>query len=85
MKNFLKSLDVVSWILLVVGGLNWGLVGFFEFNLVAAIFGEMTILSRIIYAAVGLSALYELATLKRIQERWAPICRREHMVEPRGA
>ena len=84
MKNFLKSLDVISWILLVIGGINWGLIGFFEFNLVSALFGEMTILTRFIYALVGLSALYELVTLKRIQERWTPICRREHIAEPRG-
>ena len=43
--------------LLIVGGLNWGLVGLFEFDLVAAIFGDMTALSRIVYVLVGISAL----------------------------
>jgi len=45
-------------IVLMVGGLNWGLIGFFDFNLVAAIFGDMTRLSRIIYSLIGLAMLY---------------------------
>jgi len=48
----------IAFILLVVGGLNWGLVGLFRFDLVASIFGEMSALSRIIYTLVGLSAVY---------------------------
>lgn len=56
----LKALDIVIGVLLVIGGLNWGLVGFFGFNLISAIFGTATIYSRIIYALVGLSALYEI-------------------------
>jgi hypothetical protein len=42
----------------VVGGLNWGFVGIFDFDLVASIFGDMTMFSRIIYSLVGLSAIY---------------------------
>ena len=57
MRN-LNGLDWVSLILLMVGGINWGLIGFFGFDLVASIFGADTIVSRIIYALVGLSALY---------------------------
>lgn len=48
-------------ILVVIGGLNWGLVGFFKYDLVAAIFGDMSTLSRIVYDLVGLAALYQLA------------------------
>jgi len=48
---------MVSWILVLVGALNWGLVGFFNFDLVAAIFGDMSVVSRVVYALVGLSAL----------------------------
>jgi uncharacterized membrane protein YuzA (DUF378 family) len=48
----------IVFILLLVGGLNWGLVGFFKFDLVAAIFGNMTTLTRIVYDLVGLSALF---------------------------
>lgn len=47
-------------VLLIIGGLNWGLVGFFNFDLVAKIFGEMTLVSRIVYDLVGLSGLYVL-------------------------
>ena len=61
-----KGLAVFAWIafaLLVIGGLNWGLVGLFEFDLVAAIFGEMSALARLVYVLVGLSALYCLFTM----------------------
>jgi len=54
----LKALDWLALILVIVGGLNWGLVGLFNFNLVAAIFGEMAALSRIIYILVGLAAIW---------------------------
>ncbi len=53
----MKILTTLALVLIVVGGLNWGLVGFFNFDLIAAIFGEMAIVSRVIYAIVGLSAL----------------------------
>jgi len=54
----LSALDWIVIILLIVGGLNWGLVGIFRFDLVAAIFGNMSALSRIVYAIVGISAIY---------------------------
>ena len=50
----------IVFILLVIGGLNWGLIGFFGYDVVAAIFGDMTTITRVIYALVGLSALYYL-------------------------
>jgi uncharacterized membrane protein YuzA (DUF378 family) len=53
----------ITLLLLVVGGLNWGLVGLFDFDLVAALFGEMSVLSRTVYALVGLSALLQLVAL----------------------
>ena len=68
----MKSLDVVVALLLVVGGLNWGLVGFFGFDLVAAIFGSMSALSRIVYALVGLAAVYQGLSWRAIQRRWFP-------------
>lgn len=58
-----KALDALVLILVIVGGLNWGLVGFFNYDLVAAIFGIMTMTSRVVYAIVGLAALY-LAVVK---------------------
>lgn len=66
----MKGLDVLFAVLLVVGGLNWGLVGFFGFDLVAAIFGPMSALSRIVYVLVGLAAVYQALSWKSIQRRW---------------
>ncbi|MFW6154528.1 MAG: DUF378 domain-containing protein [Planctomycetota bacterium] len=56
--NRLKGLDIAALVLLIIGGLNWGLWALFEFNLVAAIFGELSVLSRIIYLIVAISAIY---------------------------
>lgn len=61
----MKSLDVLSLVLIIIGGLNWGLVGAFEFNLVDSLFGEGSALSRIVYVLVGLAALYALYPLSR--------------------
>lgn len=58
----LNTIDWIAYVLTIVGGLNWGLVGAFNFDLVAAIFGEMSALSRIIYVLVGISALYLIYT-----------------------
>jgi hypothetical protein len=58
-----KTKDVIGWVafvLLIIGGLNWGLVGLIKLDLVNAIFGNMTTLSRIIYLLVGVSAIYLL-------------------------
>jgi len=60
----MKGINVLILALLVVGGLNWGLVGLFNFDLVAAIFGTMSALSRIVYGIVGLSALVYLVSWK---------------------
>lgn len=54
----LEILDIVALVLLFIGGLNWGLVGLFNFNLVHAIFGFSIPLERIIYILVGISAIY---------------------------
>jgi uncharacterized membrane protein YuzA (DUF378 family) len=61
----MKALHCVTFLLLVVGGVNWGLVGFFEFDLVATIFGDMSAVSRVVYGLVGLSALVELFSHKK--------------------
>jgi uncharacterized membrane protein YuzA (DUF378 family) len=53
----------ITLLLIIVGGINWGLVGLIGFDLVAAIFGEMSMLSRIVYALVGASALWQLTAL----------------------
>ncbi|MCT8991244.1 DUF378 domain-containing protein [Chelativorans sp. SCAU2101] len=60
----MRAMNIITLILLVIGGLNWLLVGLFQFDLVAAIFGgETSVVSRIIYILVGLSALWQLMPL----------------------
>jgi uncharacterized membrane protein YuzA (DUF378 family) len=59
----MKALTLLAIVLLVVGGLNWGLVGLFQFNLVTAIFGVASLLSNIVYILVGLSAVYVAAVV----------------------
>lgn len=49
---------VTSIVLLIIGGLNWGLVGLFKYDLVAAIFGDLSTVSRVVYTLVGLAAIY---------------------------
>ena len=56
-------INKITLLLLIVGGLNWGLVGLFGFDLVAALFGEMSVLGRVVYALVGASALAQLVPL----------------------
>jgi uncharacterized membrane protein YuzA (DUF378 family) len=61
----MRAINLITLILVIVGGLNWGLVGLLDFNLVAAIFGDQTPLSRIVYVLVGLSAVWQLIPLVR--------------------
>lgn len=69
----MKKLDVLAAALVMVGGLNWGLVGAFGFDLVATLtgsrFGEVNPFSSAIYILVGLSALYQAVSWKAIQRR----------------
>ncbi len=67
-----KNLDALDWIamtLMVIGGINWGLIGLFDVDLVGALFGRMSALSRIIYTLVGLSALYSIYTSSKLLNR----------------
>ena len=59
----MKALNIITLVLLIVGGLNWGLAGLAGFDIVAAIFGAMSPLSRIVYGLVGLSALWQIVPL----------------------
>ena len=65
--NIMKWLDYLLLALGIIGCINWGLVGFFRFDLVAFLFGDMSWLSRIIFALVGLSGLYMLSFFGRIR------------------
>ena len=67
----MRMIDVIAAILLVVGGANWGLVGAFNFDLVATLFGDMTLVSRLVYGLVGLAALFQAFQWKAIQQRWS--------------
>ena len=56
----MKALNLVTLALVVIGGLNWGLVGLMEFDLVAALFGEGSMVTNLIYLLVGLAALWQI-------------------------
>jgi len=70
----MKRLDVLAAVLVVVGALNWGLIAVARFDLVAALFGlrfgEVSALSAVVYALVGLSGAYQALLWKGIQRRW---------------
>ncbi len=72
----MKSVDTIVALLLVVGGLNWGLVGFMNFDLVATLFGDSTMLSRLVYVVVGACAIYQMLQWKAIQRRWGMVAAR---------
>jgi hypothetical protein len=61
----MKAVNVITLLLVIVGGVNWGLVGLFSFDLVAAIFGAGSTLSRLVYILVGLSALWQVVPLTK--------------------
>ena len=67
----MKTLNIVTLVLVIVGGINWGLVGALQFDLVAAIFGgQDALLARLVYVLVGLSALYLAVAIGPILRRW---------------
>lgn len=61
----MRALKIISYLLIIIGALNWGLVGLFNFDLVALLFGEMSLLARIVYIAVGVSAIVSISTTFR--------------------
>ena len=63
--NFLRY---TAYALVLIGAINWGLIGFFDFNLVSALLGDMTILSRIVYSTVGLSAILAMFVLPHCEK-----------------
>ena len=78
----MKVLDVVVTVLMIIGALNWGVVGFFGFNVISAIFGEATAVSRVIYAVVGLCGLYDVYSVtfgyKAMHDRWCELATVKH-------
>lgn len=75
MEKIMRIVNTLTLALLIVGGLNWGLVGLFGFDLVATLFGEMSVLSRLVYAVVGVCALWQLVPLFRGDEANTHIAR----------
>ena len=71
----MRKLDILAAVLVVIGGLNWGLVAIAEFDLVATLagltFGETNVLTRVVYGLVGLAALYQVAQQSAIRQRWS--------------
>jgi uncharacterized membrane protein YuzA (DUF378 family) len=74
----MKLLNILTLVLVIVGGLNWGLVGLFSFDLVATIFGAGSLLSRIVYILVGASALWQLVPLSSALRSDEPAALRGH-------
>ena len=71
----MKKVDILAATLVIVGGLNWGLVSVAEFDLVATLvgleFGETNFASRVVYGLVGISAVYQIAQQHGIRRRWS--------------
>ncbi|MBQ9119951.1 MAG: DUF378 domain-containing protein [Lachnospiraceae bacterium] len=63
----MKIVDIIALLLILIGAINWGLIGFFSFDLVRVLFGNMSILSRIVYALVGIAGIYGLSFFGRIK------------------
>ncbi len=63
----MKTLDYIALILVAIGAINWGLIGFFDFDLIRVVFGNMSMVSRIIYALVGIAGLYSLSFFGRLR------------------
>jgi len=80
--EYMKVFDIVVTILLIIGALNWGLVGLLGFNVVATIFGEATAITRVIYALVGLSGIYEILNFTigydAMHHRWCEFSEVKH-------
>ena len=56
----MKFLDTLALLLVIIGAINWGLIGFFQFDLVKSLFGDMSALSRIVYSIIGIAGLYSI-------------------------
>ena len=68
--SYTKALDLIAAVFLFIGGINWGLVGIFDFNLIASIFGSASFITRLVYLLVGVAALYDAVMWNAIQRRW---------------
>jgi uncharacterized membrane protein YuzA (DUF378 family) len=67
----MKTIDRMALIVVLIGALNWGLVGLFDFNAVAWVFGDNSPIARVIYIVVAIAAIYEIVGYRAIHRRWA--------------
>ena len=74
----MKPLNVLTLLLVIVGGLNWGLVGLFGFDLVAALFGDGSLLARLVYVLVGAGALWQIVPFAMAMSRPDPLGQPSH-------
>lgn len=63
----MKTIDYIALVVVIIGAINWGLIGFLGFDLVAFLFGSMSLLSRIVYGIVGICGLYAISYCGRIR------------------
>ena len=68
----MKTLDLIAGVLLVIGGINWGIVGATGSDLIGPLLGHLSPASRAVYLLVGLAGLYQALQWKAIQHRWVP-------------
>lgn len=64
----MKVIDYIALVLVIIGAINWGLIGLFNFDLVAMIFGTMSVISRIIYTLVGIAGLWSIRFLAKVED-----------------
>ena len=64
----MKVVDKIALVLIIIGAINWGLIGIFNFDLVATLFGDMSVISRIVYALVGLAGLWSIRFFAKIED-----------------
>ena len=69
----MRVVNVIALVLIIIGGLNWGLVGFFDYNLVDAIFGDGSGVARVVYALVGVAALYKLVVAVGVRAKGSDV------------
>ena len=62
----MKTIDYISLLIVIIGAINWGLIGIFQFDLIRVIFGNMSLVSRVIYTIVGICGLYSISYFGRI-------------------
>lgn len=74
----MKGLNLTTLILVIIGGINWGLVGVADFNLVAALFGVDSLITNLVYLLVGLSALWQLVPLTKAFQITEPVAESGH-------